>query len=248
MSNPQKFYLQHMFKETGFRAAWDPGSPLRIGMIGKLDDKGAFTAWSTLAKQGIEPEILPDKSKGAVDYSSHNGISIEAKGEGAAPSIGGLLTQTDAGFDIAFTSGQGVIFKATGYRTDKIVNIEDIETAILEKYHNGAWPKDYLIITGLATAATATIIISTGSTGKLALKAKTGITAQGLTLTNADIGLTAAKEEGSIYRYIAEKGLTPLYTVMGVRDPWFGNAQLKARGGSDEELRAMPFHDGEIPD
>lgn len=248
MSNPQKFYLKHMYKETGFRAAWDPGSPLEIGMIGKLDSKGAFTVWSTLAKQGIEPEILLDKSKSSIDYSSQNGISIEAKAEGKVPSVGGLLGETEAGFDIAFTSGQGLIFKATGYRTDKIVNIEDLQAAILEKYENGVWQKDYLIITGLATAATATIIISTGSTGKLALKAKTGISAQNLVLTDANISLTASREEGSIYRYIAKKGLTPLYSVMGVRHPWFGHPTLKVRGENEDELKALPFNPDEIPD
>jgi hypothetical protein len=235
-----------MNEQTGYRATWDPGSPLRIGQVGKLDSTGRFTVYTSLEKAGIEPEVLIGGSSGLIDYSSHDSVSISAKAAGTAPAIGSVFSQADAGFEIKFTGEEGIVFQASGFKTHKIINIAELEQQILEKYAGGTWQKDWLIITTLSEAATATVVISNGSGGSLALKAKAGVNANGLALTDASLGLSVASETGNTLKYISQEGLTPLYSLMGIRHPLFGKTDLKTRGFAEESFQVQKFNPEEI--
>lgn len=236
MASPHKFYLDYMHKKTGYRATWNPGLPLKIGFIGKLDADGSFKVFSSLEKEGIIAEVLTDESKAELDYTSSDTVSVNTKLSGSVPAAGSVLSNLDAGFDISFNSEKAIIFKAGGVATDQIINIGDIEKQILEKYENGTWDKDLVVVTQLVKTDAATIIISTSSSGKLELKANAGVGAgTGLKITDAALGLSVASEKGSSIKFISENGLTPLYQVMGVRDPIIGRNTIVTRGGKEEQ-------------
>ncbi|ULQ51779.1 hypothetical protein [Flavihumibacter fluvii] len=250
MANPHKFYLAHMNAKTGYRATWDPGRPLKIGFIGKLDKFGVFTVFSSLDKEGLIPEVLTDTSDSEMDYTSENEVNIGTKLAGKAPAVGSVLTDAEAGFVIDFKSEKGVVFKANGYKTHQVTNLGEIEKFILPKFKQGNWEKDWLIVTQLVEASSATIIISNSSNGKLELKASAGVGAANLKLTDASLGLTVARETGSTLKFIAQEGLTPLYRLMGIRHPLFGKPGLRTKGiqeGMDkEEFQLQDFDPGEV--
>lgn len=250
MANPSKFYLQHMNDKTGYRATWDPGRPLKIGQIGKLDQNNVFNVFSSLEKEGIPIEVMSDPSAIAMDYTSHENINITAKLSGSAPIAGSVLSDVDAGFNFEFKSDKSIVFQTSGHKTHQITNLAEIENHILEKFDNGNWDRDWLIITQLVEADTATIIISNSSNGSLDLKAKASVAAGDLKLTDASLGLTVAKEKGSTLKYIAQSGLTPLYRLMGIRHPLFGKAHLATRTDREEvqkeEFKIQEFDLGEI--
>ncbi len=226
MANPHKFYMQHMNAKTGYRATWDPGRPLQIGQIGKLDRFGVFTVYSSLAKEGINAEVLTDVSASELDYTSSNEVTINFKAAGKAPTVGSALTEAEAGFNIQFNSERGVVFKCSGYKTHQITNIGEIEDQIKAKFRDKNWEKDWLIITQLIEAENATIIISNSANGNLDLKAAAGIGKAEMSLTDASLGLTVAKERGSTLKFISQSHLTPLYRVMGLIHPFLGKLQL----------------------
>ena len=250
MSNPQEFYLAHMHNKTGYRATWDPGRPLIIGQIGKLDQSGSFNVFSTLAKEGIPAELLEDPSSSEMDYTSHNSVTIDFKLAGKAPKAGSVLTEADAGISFSFKGEKSVVFQTSGHKTHQLTNLAEIEHMILDKYKHDNWKKDWLVITQLVEAVTATIIISNSSNGSLELKAKAGAGTNEVKLTDASLGLSVAKEKGSTLKYIAQSGITPLYKVMGIRHPLFGKPQLGTKGidyeAQSEEFRIQDFDPGEI--
>jgi len=254
MANPQKFYLSHMSDKTGYRATWDPGRPLKIGFIGKLDSSGALVIYSSLEKEGIPVEVLSDDSKIDMDYTSSDSITISTKLSGSAPIAGSVLSEGEAGFNFEFKSDKGVVFQSTGNTTTQLINLAEIKNKILDKYKNGNWDKDWVVVTELVTAETATIIISNSSNVNLDLKANANIGTQDIKITDASFGFTVARERGSTLKYITQSGLTPLYKIMGIWRPILGSVDVRPKdveagtvlAEKQDEFKLLAFDPAEL--
>ena len=247
MANIHQFYLEHMASKTGYRATWEPNRPLTIGAIVKLE-RGVFSIQSNLEKEGIPMEVMDDTSEGVVDYSSSGSVKIGVKLAGQAPLAGSALTDVDAGFSLDFASDKSILFQADKTKTIQITNLGAIEREVVQRVNDGRWPKDWLIVTQLMQAASATIIISFSSNSKIDLKASANVGTSQLKLTDASLGLNVVSERGSHFKAIAANGITPLYRVMGYRHPLFGHAQLSTRGDEvkKDQFRLQPFDPAEL--
>jgi hypothetical protein len=231
MPAPFKFYLRHMNSKTGYRATWDPGKPLTIGSVGRLDNSGIFSVFTTLEKEGIPVELRVDDTTADLDYTSSESVTITTKLSGKVPVAGSFLTEADAGFNIEFKSDRSVVFQSQGNQTDQLTNLAEIKKMILQKYKEANWDKDWLVVTELVRAKSATIIIANSSNATLDLKANANMGAPSLKLTDLSLELMVAKEKGSTLKYIAQEGLTPLYRVMGIRKPFpFGEIDVVTKG------------------
>lgn len=221
-------YLNHIATCSGYRANWEPNRPLEIGMVG-LVTNGIFDVQTSLQRQGLKPDILNDIRPGQLDYTSGNTVSIQTKVSGEAPIAGSIMSNLDAGFIIELKSANAVVFKAENTLTHQIENMAELEPAIIDKFNDGTWKKDWVIITQLQEATSATIIILNSSNSKIELKANGGVATGELKLTDASLGLSVAKETGSNFKFIAQNGINPLYRVMGIRHPLFSKPGLRMR-------------------
>ena len=237
MSNPYQFYLEQIHAKTGFRATWDPGRPLKLGQIGKLDPSGVFIVYSNLEDEGIPIQINPAGPASDLDYTSHESVSVTAKLSGTLPAAGSAFGHADAGFSFEFRNADSIVFQASGCRTFQITNTAEIEAAVLKKYNRGHWEKDWLIIAQVIEAASATILIANSENAVLELKANAKAMAAAIKLTDASLRLVLAREQGSILKFITQSGLTPLYRLMGIKTPFLGDPGLYTKGGTDDSLK-----------
>ena len=240
MATPYKFYLNHISTNAGYRANWEPNKPLELGMIGRLTN-GILDVVSTLEQEGLTPKMLKDLTPGEMDFTSHQTVDIDIKLAGQSPVAGSVLTEAEAGFVLDFHGENAVVFQVKDTYTHQVVNMAALEKEILNRYKNNQWPKDWVIITQLLEAVTATIIISNSNNNKIELKASANAGAPNLKLTDASLGLMVAKEKGSSLKVIAQHGITPLYRVMGMRHPLFGKPHLSTRGEDVKELHEEMF-------
>ncbi|QIL40707.1 hypothetical protein G7074_16410 [Pedobacter sp. HDW13] len=229
MANPQKNYLSHMSRQIGYRATWDPGRPLKIGFIGKLDSSGVLAIYSSLENEGIPMDIFVDDSTADMDFTSSDSVTISMKVSGSAPVLGSALTLSEAGVNFEFKNDEGIVFQTTGNKTSQLINLGKITKLILEKYEDGSWDEDWVVVTELVSADSATIIISNSSGANLDLKANAGIGASGIKITDAALDFSVARQHGSTLKYIAQNGLTPLYKIMGIRDPFIGSVSVEPK-------------------
>lgn len=248
MANPHKFYLKHMHKKTGFRGSWDPGKLMELGYVGKHDKYGVFTVYTSLADEGITGKPSPEPQGSEEDYTSSDSVSINIKAAGSAPVAGSVLTNVDAGFTIDLKSERAVVFQTSGHRTLHLVNMKEIEQQVVKKYKDGIWEKDWLIVTHLVKTDSMTVIISNSGQSQVELKASGGAGAANLKLTDASLGLTVARQSGSMLKYIAKQGGTPLYRVMGLYHPLFRDWKLKGKGEGPEHLSVQDFDENELED
>jgi hypothetical protein len=171
-----------------------------------------------------------------MDYTSHESVTIKTKLNGAIPSLGSAFTTSDAGFSFDFKGDNSIIFQTSNHQLCELVNLAEIEQAVLEKYNRGNWDKDWVIVTELVKADAATIIISNSNNGTLELKVNANIGTDNLTLTDAALALSVLHEKGSTLKYIAQNEVTPLYRVMGLRSAFLSNLSIGTRGNLNSDV------------
>jgi len=250
MTLPQRYYLEHMFENTGYRANWLPDRPLRIGDIGKLED-GLFTLYTTLEQQQIGYSLREGSSELDMDYSSKSSVSIETGvSTGDALSLA-LSTPVSGRVTINFTDSNGIVFQMTGAKKNVIENLADVEDAVLNKYTSGEWPKEWVVISEVVMTDHATIIISTSSNNKIELGCEAQIGFSQSKLADPKLNLTLISEKGSSTKIFAANNLTPFYQVKGVYEPFLRKPQFRRRADiTDEfdttEVRELKFDPKEL--
>ena len=221
MSNPSKDYLEYMHSASGgYRATWEPSVPLQIGTLVKIDSYGKPNIVGYLGDLGINIRTSESAPTGGLDLTTKSDVTISVTGKGSVPVDG--TSNADADINIQFGSGKGIVFKLGTYKIQAITNRLEIEPKVLALYNDDKWDTDLLIVSELYVADTATIIISVNGSSSLGLKANAAAGIANLDLTNAALGLSVVSSSGSTEHFIACKGATPLYRVIGLKGGFMG--------------------------
>lgn len=246
MYTPQKAYLNDIYKHTSFRANWLPDKPIRIGDVGKLEN-GIFTLYTTLEQQGLHFSSRESTALSSLDYVSNNtafsSSDISVDGRQVTADIKALIS-------IEFSSGSGIIFQMDKAKKVIIEDLNKIESQVLSKYKDDDWPKEWVVITEIIVAETATIIISTSSSNKLEFQCEAPL-ANGFKLANPSLNLKLRRETGSSTKILGANDLSPLFQVHGIVEPFFSNPKFRHRfdpteSVSNAKLKSLAFDFKEI--
>lgn len=241
MRQPQSLYLRHLFDKTKYRAAWLPNLPLKLGDIGRMED-GLFTIYTSLEMEGFKIERRESESGLGFDYSDKQSYEMHtsaAAGQGAARGQ----------INIEFGSDGGIIFQMTKSRLQLIANMKEIEDTILARYRDKQWRKEWVVITQLVKADSATVFITTESKASLQLQCDIDVEIAAAKLADPSIHLSVVSESSSVVKIVAEANLTPLFQVKGIRQPFLGNPQLNYRSDPTapvDSLLDLPFDPKEL--
>jgi hypothetical protein len=223
-----KKYTNELYRQFHYFATWLPGTPLELGTIGVLKNN-EFTKVSNLKNENIDFEIDEDTTKSDLEHSSKGAVSIITKLAGTAPIAGSVLSDADAGFTVEFSQENAILFKANGTLSPSIRDQIKLGKEIIERFKQGKWNKDWVVITELVKADSATIIISSSSNGKIELKAKADISATGLDIADASANFQCSFSKDLSTKIIAETGLTPLFKIGRVKSRPFSKPVFSAR-------------------
>ena len=206
-----KQYIKEMKKKFGgYNATWLPGVPLNVGDIGVFDKDGGFDKKANLKHLNINFEILQDHTGDELEYSSKGSVSIIPKLSGKPlPSCG--LEIGEAGVAIEFSKQNSVVFKAKNVTYPSIANQIQLEKDIAKLYHQGEWKKEWCVVTELAVAESATILISKSSNSKIELKANANLNAAQIDIADVSFNFSVKSEKDVSTKFIAQHGLTPLF-------------------------------------
>lgn len=215
-------YTRELRNQFGYLATWLPGTPIELGDIGILK-RNTFTKISNLSDLNIEFDIEKDTTKSDIEHSSQGAVSIITKASGTVAPQGSTLGDIDAGITVEFSKENAILFKANGTLSPVIKNQIKLGREILELYRNGQWDKDWVVITELVVADSASILISSSSKSKIELKAKGEVKASNIDIADADLGLEIAYSKDLSTNIIAESSLTPLFRAKSVKGRLFGS-------------------------
>ncbi len=233
-----KQYLKEVNKKFKYRPTWVPGKPLKIGDIGILE-KGVFSHRGTLDEKGIPFTVRIDESDSDMSYSSEGGVTIAAKLAGKASMPESQLAEGDAGLTISFSKEKATVFKLNGTKTSIITNAGAVGQEILNRYIQNNWEKDWVVITELIEANSATILVSNSKESKVELKAKANVQAsEDLDIADAGLGLSIVGKKDLAVEIVAKDGITPLFRAAGIKKKLFGSEKFVARSILGDEVFA----------
>jgi hypothetical protein len=223
-----KKYTDELYKQFHYFATWLPGAPLELGAIGILKNN-EFTKVSNLKNEGIEFEIEDDVTKSDLEHATNGAVSITTKLSGTVPAAGSVLANADAGFTVEFSQENAILFKANGTLTPRINDQIKLGKEVIKRYEQGKWDKDWVIITELVKADSATIIISSSEKGKVELKAKADISTAKLDIADASLNLECTFSKDLSTKIITEQGITPLFKLSRIKSRLFLPPVFRAR-------------------
>ena len=228
-----QFYIDHLHKQSGYRATWMPSRPMKIGTVGILTN-GVFDQYSTLEDLGVNLEVKERALGASLKYNSEKGVNISKKASGTLIP-GSTLSKGDVGFVVEFTGNKTVIFEMKNPIITEIVNLAEIRQAIFELYEAGEWRQEYAFVHQLVGAESTTIAAAKNSGAKLEVKADGGINIpqSKLSIADASLGLSVMNKSNVGLDIVGGENLSPLYTLMGLKKKYFGlfgSNDLRSRG------------------
>jgi hypothetical protein len=151
-------------------------------------------------------------------------------GTGEPPPTGSLLEVNDAGISLSFSRSQAVVLRMAKCASKRLKSLQKVREQVLARHNAGTWPNGYVVVTEIVSAGASTIIISSGESAGLDLKAKGGVGTGPLTLARLDAGLEVKRESKIGAKFVAVPGLTPLVRVSGIRKRFFRPDQFLGAG------------------
>jgi hypothetical protein len=217
-----KLYAKDVYENLRYRPTWLPGSPVELGAVGIIEE-GIFRPITDLKTLDIPFEVKVDPDQDAIDFASKNGVSISFKAAGEVNGKFEAIAKADAGVLIEFSREGAVVLQLRDVLLNRIADQSALSRALLRSMAVGdeakQWQRNWAVVTEVARAGRATIVISSSGQSRLELKAS-GSTAPA-NLVDASSNLSVATESEISTKVIAESGLTPLYRGLRVSRGFF---------------------------
>jgi hypothetical protein len=182
-----------------------------VGAVGQLQGK-IFTPLSHLRNFGISVKVVNDPNTKAT-YKFTSGAKEAAIGALATDVPGGIGS---AGLSIAFSKAHSVYFllaKRVGHAID---NLKDLGDKVLKQVQSGQWQLDYVIVTRVVTAGSATILQAESKGASIELEGDaSGTPVVDLLKAGASVKVKSQSSVG--LSIVGESKLTPLLSLAKVK-------------------------------
>lgn len=238
-----KRYIRDLRRKFGYQATWTPGTPLKLGDIGVFR-KHVFETIDNINNDhfGFDMMVREDDSSEELEFTSSNSVNITTKAEGSIIPTGSPFTIDDTGFVVTFGKKGGLVFKAKGVKTQRIMNQSALAKYVKTAFSNGEWSDDHYIITELKTAESATILYAIEKNAEVAIRTKGSFSSESLDIADAGINLEIAFSKSMEIKMVASNGLTPLFKVRGIKVK--GNdASLKDIDNGEDDMNDLLFEE-----
>ena len=213
MSEAGTLYVKGIYDRFSYLATWLPNTSLVLGDVG-FQEGGYFKRMTTLKELGIPFKVRSGKKPVDFTYTSQSGITFQTKAAGEV-AAGTTLPLGQAGIVIEFNESGAFLFQAIGCRVNEIEDKEKLGQAIIQMYREKTWDGGWSVVDTLVKADSVTIVVSNSQQASLELSAKTPLAITNL--ANVEAGLTVNSQQGDMVRFLAAKGLMPLFKLSRIK-------------------------------
>lgn len=234
--DPVKFYLEDLKKKSkGYRPTWLPAVRLSVGDYGVLE-KDVFSREGNIYTDfKIEVKPKPGEKSPSLNFSSEKGVALTTKIKGKVEPKAELLGEADAGFIVEFSKGSGYICNLKEYSVTLIENLGKIKTEVLQRFNEGKWDENHVIISQVITADSSTILVSGQSSTKLEFKANADVKVADMDIADAKMKLQYLSGKTIAVNEAGREGTTPLYRAIGIDKKFLRAAKVSNRGDGPED-------------
>jgi hypothetical protein len=215
-------------KLKNYWAAWLPGTRFDVGDIGTLNGY-LFEKAGTLAELGIKFYAESASDPSMLDISSESGVSVLLKAAGETNKAFSHIGKGEAGAKIDFGSTGAFIVQAPEVFDSELGDRLNVQAQVVNAFVNKSWEKDWVVITRLVKATSATVLISNSSQASLQLTTKANLSSAGGALGSAAAGITIKYQQGDTIKMIAGKNVTPVFQLSRLKTGFFGKPKLSIK-------------------
>ncbi|MGH3225036.1 MAG: hypothetical protein ACRDPY_41210 [Streptosporangiaceae bacterium] len=224
-------YCRDMSRELRLLAAWPPGSPVRVGSVGRFLGDWIFEPETTLGSYGVDVSVDDDPGAGVLSYTSKGANEPSITAGVHIPDLAAGAIDAKAKVTIKFASEHGIIFRASGIRFLTMRDQPQMARKVAGLAKSGQWGRDWYIVTQAIQAASASILISNSASAEVELALGANATVAGIELLGAELRPRVVRQKDMHFLIVGEGGLTPLFKAKRVKRTMFGNVKLKAGFG-----------------
>ena len=213
-------YMSELYAQTKYFATWFPNTRVRLGDYGVLEGK-QFLRQGSLKDFGL----TWGRQVGApVDFDHTSGsdatVTVRATAEGGRTASSEI--------DVDFGAMGAWVFQAVHCEAEEFSDARAVGMELVRLHGAKLWDKRLVFVDAVLTARRASIFVASTASAKLNLGAKGALPA-GTPVLTADLSLTVRSQRGSITKFIAESGLTPLFGLSRVVPARLGLGKTRVR-------------------
>lgn len=223
MASPAKAFVKAMYKKFRYYGNWAPGEPRKLGDYGRVENGYFFDSIGNIHDDfGTAINVREDSTADSIEHQAKSGVEFAATVSGKGANAEGKLS-------FAFSKKGAFVLKANRVVYNSIANMTAIAEALRELRAAGRWDSSWRLITHLADAGSATILISSSSNGKIEIGAK-GDEGKILDIASVDVSFAVSFYTDMETKIVASSGLQPMFRLASLQAYSPESASLKSLG------------------
>lgn len=221
-------------------AAWLPSTHFAIGDIGTLNGS-VFEKVGTLDELKLKYYAETDSDPSPLDISSESGVAVSFKAAGETNPAFGHIAGGEAGVKVEFGAQGAFVLQAPEIFASEVGDRLNLRSQIISAFNKGVWEKDWLVVTRLLTATSATVLICKSSNASLELTARANLSGAVAALGATNAGIAIKYQQGDALSVIGGKKLTPLFQLSRLKTSFFSQPKVvtKSLRASDPSLAEL---------
>lgn len=240
-----KEYSDLVKATTGFRGAYPLVVPVKVGDYFELGKEGVMVHLGNVFHWPGWSDAVPVDSEDIQGSETfHAGCQREMTAEAGAEVSTPYGLNAEATVELSFSRSSGFALAYEAAKREKVRDVPTVQRQIVELAKNSQWDENWVLVTEVIAAKSATLIVSAerSSTFTLHAKAELPKALADIGIANAKLGWSASSWRGSGYSSLCKPG-TPLYHCIKVKKTALGRITGEVLGaeGLDHAFTDDPF-------
>jgi hypothetical protein len=193
---------------------WLPSEVVDVGAVGCIRD-GVFQQQTDLRQIGVSFKTTNQATRADFDYQSSSGVSGYFKLAGDESDLFTAVGKASAGVVFKFSRAGAVVFSAPACRVRSMQHERSVASALRRL---SDWDRDWFVVSKVALASSATILVSGSSNSSVELRARGTLGPDGVEILDLASNFSLASHKDMAVKIVASGKLSPLYVARQLRN------------------------------
>jgi hypothetical protein len=226
-------YTSEIYNELGYFATWLPGGSVGLGDFGPADGR-LYVRQGSLKSLGFKFKPTQQGPALNIEFSSRNAVNVTVQVKGESKNLPNI-PNGQAGIDLSFSRSGACVLVLRNAREWTIENLYQFQRDVLAYYkrHYSEWAKDFIVISSIVQAKSASIIIADDTSSHFSVATDADITAGLIDLANASLNFSVKNSRDVSTKIISQADLQPLFRAFRIKDSWLNGPRVNTLASAD---------------
>jgi hypothetical protein len=183
---------------------------------------GQLLTVRTLGGLGVATPSDDSPYRDSFVYDSEGSVAVTLKVIGTTGPLFSALTSADAGAHLLFARDRTVFATFAGLRETALKEPQTIAQPLVKLYMTKQWEPEWVAVTHVLTATSATVLIAAGNRAEAELRLAAGVTAGPVQVADLAGRVSLARGTGLGAEWLADADATPFCRVVRIKRSWWG--------------------------